>query len=1134
MKRMSCCVSIVLALAVPALADDIARDAESERQAFQVADGFEVNLFASEPAIANPIQMTFDPSGRLWVICSYAYPHVTPGKEADDKVIVLEDTNADGRAEKATVFAGGLLVPTGIELGDGGVYVSNQPDLLFLKDTDGDGKADFKRVLLSGFGTEDNHHAIHTFRWAPGGKLHFQSGTFLHNQVETPYGVVSLENGGVWQFEPRAMKLELYVHHGFLNPWGHVFDRWGQDFLTEAPGGGIFYLTPGEVRAHATGPYPSINGPPKSCGVEFISGRHMPESMQGVMVLNAFKNKVVNLYRFSDDGSGYAAKELPPLIVSREDSFRPVDVKMGPDGAIYIADWYNPIIGHMQYNFRDPRRDASHGRIWRITAKGRPLVQRPQLVGQPIEALLDGLKAPEDYTRHQVRRLLYDMEAKTVAPALAAWVGALDPSDPELEHHRLEALWAYQTINVVEPELLKSMLRARDPRARAAATRVLRYWHEQISDPFDLLAALVADEHPRVRLEAVVALSYIADPQSIELATRVLDRPMDRYLDSALQLMANGLKAVWLSALEAGRLSFDGNVRHQEFALQAVQSPGVVKPLLSLLKQGKIPADRRGNVAELIAAVGGPDDLRAVYPSEEGGLSFASQAMVLTAMARSARERGVTPSGDLTPIKALFNHKDERLRDEAIRLAGAWKLESLRPDVAGIAEARESSPRERRAAIDALVELGGPASISMLGRLCGDDRPQPVRLMGTVGLAALDLKAAAARAVEVLASGRNEATVTAIFTAFFQRKGGSDILSAALSATMLHPDVAKLGLRSLYSAGRQDPGLVEVLNKAAGVHPNPDQRSLSADGLARIVADVQQKGDPARGERIFRSRRLGCFQCHAIAGAGGQVGPDLSGLGASSPVDYLIESILLPTKAVREGFVSLIVGTDRGELFTGVKVREDKATLVLRDATHDEIVIPIDRIEDRKDAGSIMPAGLADLLTSDEFVDLVRFLSELGKPGAYNTPNLPIMRRWRVLDPVPNDLDTRGVQGLGMTLTTDERLSWRPAHSLVSGVLPVEDMRTTESQTVAFVQGQVEITTPGKIHLRLNSAKGLTLWVDGTQAALKDDLELDLERGVRTLTFRVDLEARGNDAGLRLELDDVPGSPGRFQVVGGR
>ena len=368
-------------------------DPEIERKSFLVADGFEVNLFAADPVLAKPIQMNFDPSGRLWVVSSEVYPQIQPGQTANDKVLVLEDADGDGRSDKTTVFADGLLIPTGIEPGDGGAYVANSTELLHFADTDNDGKADRRRVMLSGFGTEDTHHLLHTLRWGYDGQLYMNQSIYIHSHIETPHGVRRLGGGGIWEFRPETMELEVFIR-GLVNPWGHHFDRYGQSFATDGAGNeGINYCLPGAYYASAPDAVRLLRGlnpgSPKDSGAEFVSGRHLPEAWQGNLLTNDFRGNRVVRYVISEDGAGFAARELAELIKTPHVAFRPIDVKMGPDGAIYIADWYNPIIQHGEVDFRDPRRDHTRGRIWRVTAKGRPLVERPRLVNAPIESLLE-------------------------------------------------------------------------------------------------------------------------------------------------------------------------------------------------------------------------------------------------------------------------------------------------------------------------------------------------------------------------------------------------------------------------------------------------------------------------------------------------------------------------------------------------------------------------------------------------------------------------------------------------------------------------------------------------------------------------------------------------------------------------
>ena len=401
-------------------------DPEIERQSFILPEGFEVNLYAADPLLAKPIQMNFDPQGRLWVACSETYPQIEPGKKANDKVLVLEDTTGDGEADKTTVFADGLLIPTGAVPGDGGVYVADSTDLVHFSNPDPQtGKARTKRIVLSGFGTEDTHHILHTLRWGPDGCLYMNQSIYIHSHIETPHGVRRLNAGGIWRFRPSTHELDVFAR-GFINPWGTAWDKWGAMFATDgAHYFGITPIVPGAYYPTAQGSTRFLEGlnpgSPKHCGLEVIGGRHLPDEYQGNMVTNDFRGHRVCRFEVTPDGSEFASRELPELIKTTHPAFRPIDVKMGPDGAIYIADWYNPIIQHGEVDFRDPRRDKTHGRIWRITAKGRPLVPKPKLVGATVEELLEQLKSPEQWTRDQARRVLTERGKTAVRAKLERW-----------------------------------------------------------------------------------------------------------------------------------------------------------------------------------------------------------------------------------------------------------------------------------------------------------------------------------------------------------------------------------------------------------------------------------------------------------------------------------------------------------------------------------------------------------------------------------------------------------------------------------------------------------------------------------------------------------------------------------------
>jgi glucose/arabinose dehydrogenase len=503
-----------------------------------------VELFASEaefPELVNPVQMAFDTKGRLWVAAWKNYPQWQPKTPMDDKLLILEDTDGNGRADRRTVFAGDLENPTGFEFWNGGVIVASQPNLLFLKDTNGDDRYDAKEILLHGFDSADTHHAINSFTFDPGGALYMQEGIFHRTQVETPWGLVRQADGGVYRFEPRTWKFETYVPMNFPNPHGHVFDGWGRDIIFDATGGQPYYGPSFSTKKYypametTKAPRPGSVKTRPVAGAEIVSSRHFPESMQGNLVaLNTIGFRGLLSYRLSEDGAGLKSEEVAPMIESADENFRPVDAEVGPDGALYVLDWHNPVIGHMQHNMRDTSRDHAHGRVFRVTAAGRPLLTPPPIAGQPIPALLDLLKSPEDRVRYRTKIELSARPTGDVMAALDAWMGTLDASDPRVEHHRMEALWVRQWHNRVDEPLLQRMLRSPEPWARAAATRVLCYWRDRVANPLALLKVQVNDPHPAVRLEAVRAASFFQTNEAAEVALASLQHPQDRFLEYTL------------------------------------------------------------------------------------------------------------------------------------------------------------------------------------------------------------------------------------------------------------------------------------------------------------------------------------------------------------------------------------------------------------------------------------------------------------------------------------------------------------------------------------------------------------------------------------------------------------------------
>ncbi|HAV64805.1 MAG TPA: dehydrogenase [Verrucomicrobiales bacterium] len=529
---------------------------------FEMAPGYKIELFASSrefPELANPVQMSFDNHGRLWVSVLPGYPHYLPGGERpNDKILILEDTDNDGRADKISTFAEGLNLPIGFEIAHDGVYVSEEPNLIFLQDTDGDGRADTRTIIAGGFDSHDTHHAISAYTADGSGSFFMSEGRFLHSQVETPYGPQRCNDGGVWRFDPHSHRLERFAQIDVNNPWGVAFDEWGQNFVSDASDGANYWGLPVSVKM----PYGvEIEKPAQftthrvrpTSGTEFVYSRHFPDEVQGDFLIN---NTIGFLgtkqHTVVEDGSGFTGELRHDLLRSTDPNFRPVDLEFAPDGSLYVVDWENALVGHMQHSARDPNRDTQHGRIFRVTYPARPLVKPAKIAGAAIPELLDNLKLPEYRTRYRTQRELRGRPTAEVLAAARDWAAGLDQNDPHFERHLLEALHVTWGHNQVDQKLLERCLNGRSHQLRAGAVRVLRYAHRRIDGATALFLKAANDPHPRVRLEALVAASWLDDQDGALIALEAMRQPIDKW-------MANAFKAAMVTLKDdADKLAADG------------------------------------------------------------------------------------------------------------------------------------------------------------------------------------------------------------------------------------------------------------------------------------------------------------------------------------------------------------------------------------------------------------------------------------------------------------------------------------------------------------------------------------------------------------------------------------------------
>ncbi|MCE9629516.1 MAG: HEAT repeat domain-containing protein [Planctomycetia bacterium] len=502
----------------------------------KIAEGMEANLFASEemfPELANPVQMAVDTDGRIFASVWPSYPHWNPTEPRRDRIVCLPDDDGDGVADRCVTFADELNSVTGFEFWGGGMLVAALPEIWFLKDTDGDDKADVKIRMLQGLDSADSHHSANAMLVGPDGWLYWSRGVFNVSAMETPTKTVRSGATGVHRFNPRTFEVEFHFPIG-PNPHGDVFDQWGYQFANDGTSGTGNYVNIGKGVGNKQWFRKRVRPVPAT---GLLSSSHFPEKNRGnFLICNSIGFLGVLQHEITYDGADITAREIEPILVSDDPNFRPTDLEIGADGALYVSDWANAIVGHMQHNMRDPNRDHSHGRIYRITATGRPLVPPVRLKGKPIQDVCQqAFFAKENTTRYRGRLELSGRPADEVVSQVGSWTKSLDPAKPDDAQALLECLWVFEEQRVPNEDLLKRVFAAGEPRVRAAAIRTLGHWGPQIAGWEPLLLAAATDSAALVRAEAVKAAVSFEGAAPAETIFEVATRPLDPELDTVLK-----------------------------------------------------------------------------------------------------------------------------------------------------------------------------------------------------------------------------------------------------------------------------------------------------------------------------------------------------------------------------------------------------------------------------------------------------------------------------------------------------------------------------------------------------------------------------------------------------------------------
>ncbi len=1086
---------------------------------FTLDEGLAMTLFAENPLLEKPVHMSWDASGRLWLATSNTYPQVNPddlgaqmeGNSAkfgpstgNDRIIVLEDTHHHGVADVSRMVADKLLIPAGVAPDDtGGCYVSASTELLHLTKPGADGLLSERRIVLSGFGTEDTHHIIHALHWGIDGRLYFHQTIYIHSHVETPWGLVRANSGTAFAYDPNTERLEVHSK-GLVNAWGQQEDVAGQTFLTSgADGNGVSWGFPGAVLPPSEGARRTITSIspgsyPKFCGLELVNSPLFAPEWQGNAITDDFRAHRIVRFSFTDLSrpdandpsgrkSGYVTKVEPDVVRTSDATFRPICLKMGPDGALYVADWTNPIINHGEVDFRDPRRDKEHGRIWRIAPAGSQALPWEPLVGKPVDQLLAKLLSPNRWDFEQARRELAKVPLPDLQKALATWV--------KDEVTRRHAAWLLSG-RAADATHLAGMIKPQgDVTSVEVGLRELgKFYGTHGGGEISAIAPWVeAQQPPRVRLEAFRTLARIRTFDSADLVLRNLPASADdSFLDFAAWTSVNELARPWLEEIAAHPEKISGR-EQQLTALAGIADPVIAAPYMQRLFAGRnIDADGSGPWIELIGKSGGVAEINTLYKAfiEEGALQPAARVRAARALAEASKVRRLRPAGDLGAIAPLLKASDHALLLASIRLAGEWQQGKFLPELAEYAGS-EKDAALRGEALTALRGIGGGPTVEALQKLVAEDRPIAVRREALIPLALHGRAAALLALPAVLQQTTDKTEAQALWQQLFQIAPFAAQFASAVPKD-LPPEACASALQAARGMGRSGAALVAALSPRAGAKTAP--RDFATE-IAAFVKSVPEGGNSADGELVYR--RSGCIACHSIGGVGGNFGPDFSSIGASAPLDYIIESTVNPAAKVKEGFHGFAYTMKDGSVLNGIPARETATEVIIRPAPGTELALVKGNIVKKENIGSLMPPGLIDALPPGDKRNLFAFLSQIGRPGPFDASKANVARIW-----------TFTASSAGNPIAQDGAVS---ISTLVNGQLRKEDLVDKPFASVRFTA-----STATRQPLILTGATAA--WLDGQSIPLKDGRhEASIPAGQHTLTVAPDRAAPY----LKAQCDDA-------------
>ena len=960
---------------------------------FSVPQGFEVRLFASEPEVVNPVAMSFDERGRLWVVELYEYPSGKPGEKGRDRIKILEDTDADGVADKVSVFADGMTLATGILVANGGVYVGETPNLWFMEDTDGDGRADKKTAILTGFGAEDRHELLNGFTWGPDGQLYMTHGVFTVSKTKDPSNPNAepvVLTAGVARLDPRTKRFEVFAE-GTSNPWGVDFDAKGNAFVSACVIDHLFHLAPGGLYNRQAGqpPFPYAYGELPSivdhkhhmaayAGINIYQGDQWPAEWQGAALHGNIHQNALNLDRLTPSGSSFKASkwnDSGDFLTTKDGWFMPVNFQTGPDGALWVMDWYDKYPCYQNANADPAGVDRERGRIWRVVwtgdQPGNPVPSRPEvnmdLAKQSSADLAKLLAHPNVWQRRMAQRILNGRRDNTVQGQLQQLFANGSTLDV-----RLAAFWTLWSSGYLADDVLARAATDKEPAVRMWAARFLgeaRVWNEQVNER---LFALAADPDPAVRSAVATACRQFVSGQltvNAPLPGGMEAPDVGAILGQLVKASKSGQDATvnflaWM-ALEPWVRDAAGDVL-RVFAEHGRDNLPLTGELLG--KTMRRLCDSR-DAAKLDLALEFLDRLT----DSDAALAVAA----LDGLVAGQRGKAITPSRPTEPVlKKLLASANRDVATRAQQLGTLWgDAAAFRATLARISDSA-TPEADRVAAIKSSVQQKSDDSRRAL--FAAVNAPNSDRL-----------KVEAVRALQqvgaddtgpVLLEGWDaftpavKAAVAELGTTRWQWRHA--LLRALQAGKIKRGDVPPTVVRTL--ANTKDDG-----ERAVAVQIFGKVQASSAEKL-KLIAEKRKvvatgPVDLAKGHEVAKKS---CFICHKLHGEGADIGPDLTGVGRSS-LDALLHNVINPNEIIGAGYENVEIETKDERTLSGRMVENTDSIVKLVMAGPAEVVVAKSDIKSQRvTENSAMPEGL-EQLPDDDFRNLIWFIlapPQDGKP----------------------------------------------------------------------------------------------------------------------------------------------------------